>query len=97
MRSTLPAFLHRLGPQMHALIGHRGELGDVRIVVAEALVEALDERLVGRRVELLEVGVATRGCRCASSGDSTMCSLPTPKVVEAIGICLFMPAAAHWR
>src|SRR5258708_3169350 len=30
----------------------------------------------------------------ASSGDSTICSLPTPKVVEAIGMLLFMPAAA---
>ena len=33
----------------------------------------------------------------ASSGDSTICSLPTAKVVEASGIFLVRPAAAHWR
>ncbi len=32
-----------------------------------------------------------------SSGVSTLCSLPMPIVVEAIGILDFMPAAAHWR
>ena len=32
-----------------------------------------------------------------SAGDSARCSLPTPKVVEASGIFLFMPEAAHCR
>src|SRR5579883_2790789 len=32
-----------------------------------------------------------------SSGDSTMCSLPTAKVVDAMGILVRMPAAAHCR
>ena len=32
-----------------------------------------------------------------SSAEMSLCSLPTPNVVEAIGTLVFMPAAAYWR
>ena len=50
-------FLHALGPELEALVGAHRQLGDVRVVLAEALVEALLEGLVLGCIEVLEVVV----------------------------------------
>ena len=75
-----------------AVIGHGRELGHVRDLVL--VVHDLDEFLVGRRVDALEIGEG-HDVAVVLSGEVMTISLP--KVVEASGICLFMPAAAHWR
>src|SRR5690606_4180502 len=50
--------LDALRPQFHAHILRHSEIADVTVVLAELGAEALEERLVGRRVDLLEIVVA---------------------------------------
>src|SRR5271163_2278837 len=52
--------LHRLRPQQEALVGSHREFGDIGIVGAKPLVEALDERCVDWILEVLEVIVANQ-------------------------------------
>ena len=47
-------------------------------------------------VDFLEVALGG-DVPVGSSGVVTCCSSPLPNVVEATGVLLFMPAAAHWR
>src|SRR4051794_7901582 len=59
IRSGEPA-LHALGPDVEAGVGHHRQLTAEIRGVRHLGVELVEEGLVGRRVELLEVGVGDR-------------------------------------
>ena len=52
--------LHRSSPQVEPVVGHHREFGQWRGLLAEALVIALDELGVGRRLHLLEVRIRSQ-------------------------------------